>query len=298
MRKNASVSRSTFKALFRAFLSARIIQRWVKRLGPAKRRPPKISSQELLMGLVFHLLAGAGTLAEHVRDLTGKTISDSALSQRRANLPWIIFEMILEAALVPRAKPKEHPEAFYHGLLLCGLDGSRFSVANTPQIKESMSKADTRRHKAAFAKVGVAVLVELALHNPIGAAIGASDESEMVLARQLLDRLPENSLLISDRYYGVPLVLIDFKTIHKKGRREFLVRAKENLNRRVLECYGDGSALVEIQSEGKTLLVRPPSAVAATEDGRDHGSGAQGHEYLESGAVMDQPAGLEKVCCG
>jgi len=78
----------------------------------------------------------------------------------------------------------------------------------------------------------------------------------MVLARQLLDRLPENSLLISDRYYGVPLVLIDFKTIHKKGRREFLVRAKENLNRRVLECYGDGSALVEIQSEGKTLWVR------------------------------------------
>ena len=167
------------------------------------------------MGLVFHLLAGAGTLAEHVRDLTGKTISDSALSQRRANLPWIIFEMILDAALVPRAKAKEHPEAFYHGLRLCGLDGSRFSVANTPQIKERLSKADTRRHKAAFAKVGVAVLVELALHNPIGAAIGASDESEMVLARQLLDRLPEISLLISDRFYGVPLVLIDFKSTHK-----------------------------------------------------------------------------------
>jgi hypothetical protein len=129
-------------------------------------------------------------------------------------------------------------------------------VANTPQIKKRLSKADTRRHKAAFAKVGVAVLVELALHNPIGAAIGASDESEMVLARQLLDRLPENSLWISDRYYGVPLVLIDFKTIHKKRRREFLVRAKQNLKRRVLECYGDGSALVEIQSEGKTLLVR------------------------------------------
>jgi hypothetical protein len=256
MRKRTSISSATFKDLFRLFLPAKMIRRWVNRLGPAKRRPPKISTQELLMGLVFHLLAGAGTLAEHVRALTGQTISDSALSQRRANLPWIIFEMILEAALVLRAKPKEHPEAFYHGLLLCGLDGSRFSVANTPQIKAGMSKANTRRHKAAFAKVGVAVLVELALHNPIGAAIGASDESEMVLARQLLDRLPENSLLISDRYYGVPLVLIDFKTIHKEGRREFLVRAKENLKRQVLECYGDGSALVQIQSEGKTLLVR------------------------------------------
>lgn len=208
------------------------------------------------MSLVFHLLAGAGTLAGHVRDLTGKTISDSALSQRRLNLPWIIFEMILESALAPKAKLKEHPEAFYKGLRLCGLDGSRFSVANTPQIKAEMNKANTRRFKAAFAKVGVAVLVELGLHNPIAAAIGARDESEMVLARQLLDRLPENSLLVSDRYYGVAAVLIDFKQIHKEGWREFLVRCKDKLKSQVLESYADGSALVEIRSEKKTLRVR------------------------------------------
>ena len=164
--------------------------------------------------------------------------------------------MILGSALSPKAQIKKHPEAFYHGLRLCGLDGSRFSVANTPQVKETMAKAKTRRFQAAFAKVGVAVLVELGLHNPIGAAIGARDESEMVLARQLLDRLPEDSLLISDRYYGVPALLIEFREIHPKGGREFLVRAKSNLKRRVLECYPDGSALVEIRSGKRTLQVR------------------------------------------
>jgi hypothetical protein len=101
----------------------------------------------------------------------------------------------------------------------------------------------------------VAVLVELGLHNPIAAAIGASEESEMVLSRQLLDRLPENSLLISDRYYGVPVLLIEFKEIHPVGR-EFLVRVKSNLKRRVLEIYPDGSALVEIRAGKKKLLVR------------------------------------------
>jgi hypothetical protein len=256
MRKNASVSSSTFRQLFSLFLPARIIGRWFKLLGPAKRRPPKISARELIMGLVFHVLAGAGTLAEHVRELTGTAITDGALSQRRMDLPWVIFEMILEEALAPKAQPRQHPDAFYHGLLLCGLDGSRFSVANTPQVKASLSKANTRRLKAAFAKVGVAVLVELGLHNPIAAAIGPNDESEMALARQLLDRLPENSLLISDRYYGVPVLLIDFKEIHKDGQREFLVRAKSNLKRRVLESYADGSALVEIRSGKKTMLVR------------------------------------------
>ena len=255
MLRNASLPSSTFKELFRTFLPAKIIRRWFDLLGPAKRRPPKISAQELIMGLVFHVLAGAGTLAEHVRQLTRKTITDGALSQRRTSLAWQIFETILEAALRPKAQEKKHPEAFYHGLRLCGLDGSCFSVANTPQVKKSMRKAATRRHKAAFAKVGVAVLVELGLHNPIAAAIGPSGESEMVLSRQLLDRLPDQSLLISDRYYGVPVLLIDFKEIHPTGR-EFLVRAKSNLKRRVLETYPDGSALVEIRAGKKRLLVR------------------------------------------
>jgi hypothetical protein len=208
------------------------------------------------MGLVFHVLGGAGTLAEHVRQVTGKSITDGALSQRRTGLPWMIFEMIMEEGLTPKACPQTHPEAFYEGLRLCGLDGSRFSVANTPQVKENLSKANTRRLKAAFAKVGVAVLVELGLHNPIAAAIGPRDESEMVLSRQLLDRLPEKSLLISDRYYGQPAMLIEFRAIHPKGQREFLVRVKSNLKRRVLECYSDGSALVEIGSGKQTMFVR------------------------------------------
>jgi len=256
MRISASLSSSTFRGLFQRFLTRRVINRWFKLKGVAKRRPPKITSAQLVMGLVFHVMAGAGTLAEHMRELTGKSITDGALSQRRGDVPWMVFEMILEEALSPKAQPKEHPQAFYQGLRLCGLDGSRFSVANTPQIKESLSKAKARRHKAAFAKVGVAVLVELGLHNPIAAAIGPKEESEMVLARQLLDRLPQKSLLIGDRYYGQPAVLIEFRGLHPEGQREFLVRVKSNLKRRVLECYPDGSALVEIGSGKEKMLVR------------------------------------------
>jgi len=164
-----------------------------------------------------------------LKQLTGKTITDGALSQRRTQLQWQVFESLMEAALSPKAKVAKHPEAFYQGLRLCGLDGSRFSVANTPQVKAQMSKANSRRMKAAFAKVGVAVLVELGIHNPIAAAIGAREESEMVLAEQLIDRLPEKSLLISDRYYGVPKLLITFREIHPSGQREFLVRARGNI---------------------------------------------------------------------
>jgi hypothetical protein len=45
----------------------------------------------------------------------------------------------LSAALKPKADPARHPDAFYQGLRLCGIDGSTFSVANTPQIKKRMA---------------------------------------------------------------------------------------------------------------------------------------------------------------
>jgi hypothetical protein len=207
----------------------------------------------LICGLVFHVVAGKGTLAQHVKQLTGKDITDGALAQRRALLPVEIFERMMSAALKPKAEPARHAEAFYHGLRLCGIDGSTFSVTNTPQVKKRMRKARSRRGRAAFPKVGVAVLVELGLHNPLAAALGPNGESEMVLAKRLVSAQPEKSLLISDRYYGTPALLLDLPA---EGQRHFLVRVKANLKRRLLEVYPDGSALVEIGSGERTRQVR------------------------------------------
>ena len=256
MQKQTAPAGSIFKSLFRQLLPTRTIHALFDRHGPAQRRPPKLSPAELVMSLVFHFLAGAGTLSQHVRQLMRISITDSALAQRRALIPWSVFASLLAAALRPKADPRRHAEAFYQGLRLCGIDGSLYSVANTPQVKTQMRKAKTRRHKAAFAKVGVAVLVELGLHNPIAAAIGPKAESEMVLAKQLIDRLPEQSLWISDRYYGVPVLLIGLRKIHPAGGREFLVRVKRNLKSRPLATYADGSALVEIRAGKQKMQVR------------------------------------------
>jgi hypothetical protein len=212
-----------------------------------------ITAGELIQGLVFHVVAEAGTLAQHVKQLTGKDITDGALAQRRALLPPAVFEQIMNAALKPKAQQEKHPEAFHRGLRLCGVDGSLFSITNTPQVKKQMRKARSRRGRAAFPKVGVAVMVELGLHNPLAAALGAHGESEMVLAKQVLAAQPEQSLLISDRYYGVAELLV---SLPAQGERHFLVRVKKNLKRRLLKVHPDGSALVEIRSGQQRRLVR------------------------------------------
>ena len=253
MRNKTVVPGSTFKTLFRQVLSHQFIYGWLRACGVRRRRPPEVTADELICGLVFHAVAGKGTLAEHVKQLTGKDITDGALAQRRALLPLDIFQGMMSAALKAKADPAQHPDAFYQGLRLCGIDGSTFSVTNTPQVKKRMRKARSRRGRAAFPKVGVAVLVELGLHNPLAAALGSDGESEMVLAKRLVPAQPAKSLLISDRYYGIAALLVDLPA---EEQRHFLVRVKSNLKRRLLRVYPDGSALVEIRSGEKTRLVR------------------------------------------
>jgi hypothetical protein len=253
MRNKTAVPARTFRARFNELIPWRLIYVLFISCGVRRRRPPFITEVELIQGLVFHTVAEAGTLAQHVKQLTGKTITDGALAQRRALLPVEVFELMMRSALKPKASADQHPEAFYHGLRLCGVDGSLFSVTNTPQVKKQMRKARTRRGRAAFPKVGAVVMVELGLHNPLAAALGAQGESEMVLAKQVLSAQPAKSLLLGDRYYGVAAVLVNLSA---QEDRHFLVRVKTTLKRRVVEAYPDGSALVEIGSGKNKRLVR------------------------------------------
>jgi hypothetical protein len=253
MRNKPIVPCSNFRKIFRQAFSSQFIYALLRNCGVRFRRPAQVTADQLMCSLLFHAAAGPGTLAEHVKQLTGKDITDSALSQRRALWPVTIFEGMMSAALKPKANPAHHPDAFYQGLRLCGIDGSSFSVTNTPQIKKRMKKARTRRGRAAFPKVGVAVMVELGLHNPLAAALGPDGESEMVLAKRLVSMQPASSLLINDRYYGNAVLLVDLPA---EGQRHFLVRVKGNLKRRLLELHPDGSALVEIRSGKRTRLVR------------------------------------------
>src|SRR6266496_3058653 len=230
MRNKTDVRSASFKALFHQVISRQFIDQLLRVHGPRRRRPPTVGAADLICGLVFHVVAGKGKLAQHVKQFTDKDITDGALAQRRALLPLDIFQGMMSAALKPKANLARHPDAFYHGLRLCGIDGSTFSVTNTPQVKKRMSKARSRRGRAAFPKVGAAVMVELGLHNPLAAALGVKGESEMVLAKQVLLAQPAKSLLLSDRYYGVAEVLVGLSA---QEQRHFLVRVRKNLKRRL-----------------------------------------------------------------
>jgi hypothetical protein len=208
-------------------------------------RPPKLSVSQLVRALVFHVMSGAGTLVEHLAMLSGLEMSGSSASERRQALPWEVFVKILDLALSPLAQVSKHRQAFYHGLRLVAIDGTQFSLVNTPQILRVCTKAASRRLRAAFAKLNAVVMLEVGLHNPLAAAIDPA-RSEWALALGLIRKLPAQSLLLADRLYGCARFVWGLRQHCESVGSFFLVRARLQLQSTVVRRLTDGSALVRI----------------------------------------------------
>jgi hypothetical protein len=59
MRKKTVVPAATFKALFQELIPWSFIYALLRRCGGRRRCPPKITPSELILGLVFHVVAEA-----------------------------------------------------------------------------------------------------------------------------------------------------------------------------------------------------------------------------------------------
>lgn len=231
---------------------------FVEQQDPGRGPKPKLGAWELVTSLVYHVMNGTGILSQHVHQLLGVDIKDSSLSERRQRIGFEPFRWLMKNALRPLADQAHDKSAFYKGLRLCGIDGSRWSVTNTPQVIGAMTKATSRRFEAAFAKVQMCVLVELGIHNPLAAALGLKDEGEWTLAEELLESLPESSLLIVDRLYGCGKYVRELIEACRSRMSHLLVRARGNVKSHQVKTLRDGSCLVTIRPRGvkKPIKVR------------------------------------------
>jgi hypothetical protein len=255
-RKRASRRRPARPSPSRAeggFLTAwaDLVPNGIPTLPERRGRKPRVPLEQILQALTFHVMGGAGTLAEHFWELFQEPFADSSWGDRRRRLPWEVFADVMRRALRPIATRRHQPEAFWRGWRLLALDGTQYSLTNTPQVAATTTKARSRRGRAAFAKLGVAVLLEAAVHNPLAAAIARHGESELVLALRLLAQLPKTALLLADRLYGVPAVIVEVWAACRRVGSHFLVRMPRHLKARVIRTLPDGSRLVRLNLRDK-----------------------------------------------
>jgi hypothetical protein len=214
-------------------------------IGRRRGRKPRVPLAELVPALIFHVMQGPGTLAEHAAHLFDDTLVDSSWADRRARLPWAIFADLLRRTLRPRATQRQRA-AFWRGWRVVALDGTQFRLTNTPQIAAATTKARTRRGRAAFAKLTPTVLLEVGLHNPLAVGIGRHGESAWALAQRLLAQLPARALLLGDRLYGVAAFVAPAREACARVGSHFLLRAGRATKPRVVRRLADGSRLIQI----------------------------------------------------
>jgi len=199
----------------------------------------------------------AGTFAQHLLDLTGISKSQSTLSERRQALPWEIFDRLLGAALKVRSTRKKHPNSFYKKWRLMALDGTQYSLSNTPKNLQHGKARSTGGGLTGFVKLHVAVLLEVGLHNPVAAAVGRLGQSEWALALRLLSHLPKDTLLMADRLYGCGYFIW---SVVDNGSH-CLVRVRNQFKAQSIgEAFEDGSQLVEVPVRDRKV----PKKIIAT----------------------------------
>lgn len=219
---------------------------------PQRRgRRPRVPLSQVLPALVFHFMSAAGTLSEHFTQLFGASMADSSLSERRTRMPWEVFSELMRRSLRPLADATSQAGAFWREWRLVALDGTQFSLSNTPQIKAHVGKARSRRGRAAFAKITTGVLLEVGLHNPLAAAIGARGQSEWALALELLAHLPAGALLLADRLHGCAAFAAAAAAVCQRVGSHFLVRARSNVKVQVVQRFQDGSRRVRVPVRAK-----------------------------------------------
>ena len=236
---------STFVSVFDSMIQSSVLEALCDAHAPVPRTPPKLTASQVVTGLIYHQLQTSGTLAQNAFDLHQIGMSDAAFSQRRQGLPQELFDEIAGAALSPLADEQKHPDAFYKGLRLVGLDGSQCSVSNTPRLLAALPKAASRRLKAAFAKLQIVTLIELGLHNPLAAAVAGSGTGETTLAKKIWKHVPDGSLLIIDRGFGTTLTLDSAQQAWVGKQVEWLARIRKDIKTEIIERLSDGSVLVE-----------------------------------------------------
>jgi hypothetical protein len=173
-------------------------------------------------------------------------MSESISSQRRLHLLLELFEQIMDGALKPLADPKAQPECFFEGYRVLGVDGTLWSVGNTPTMIAQLPKVASRRLGASLARLKLVSVVELGNHGPVAAVAAPFRESEQVLAGKLWVRIPEHSLIIGDEFFGVPRTLLQATQAVHDRTISFLAEVRDNIKCQVLERLSDGSARIEV----------------------------------------------------
>ena len=189
--------------------------------------------------------------------------TSGALSYRRKQVGVLALRTLFRRAVHPLADAHT-PGAFAFGLRLLAVDGTLFTVADTPQNARTFGRPQQSHvaipvptHESTclspFPQVRCVSLIEVGTHVVLDAIVAPSPVSEICLAHPLLRRLPPDSLLLMDSGFRSACLL---ETAHLHGTH-VLTRLQVHDHETVSSRLCDGSYLVQVPRTSTRPLQQP-----------------------------------------
>jgi Insertion element 4 transposase N-terminal/Transposase DDE domain len=173
------------------------------------------------------------------------TVARSSVSQARERVGSEPMRWLFERCATAWSEPSAD-RCRWRGLRLYGIDGSTVRVPDTPENREVFGGQKSRDGTVSgYAMVRITVLMVLRSHMLAAANFGRYEGTyELEFAKPMCERLPDASLTVVDKgYFGAPLLL----GIERGQNRHWLTRARSNLKATLVERFGPGDELVEME---------------------------------------------------
>lgn len=168
--------------------------------------------------------------------------TDGPLYRARQNLGWAPLRWLRKHFLKPLASLGSDPYAFYQGLRLLAIDGTTFTVADTPANARTFGRANNQHGPGGYPLARAVALCEVGTHALLAWCIRSYRRSEGELARRLLGRVPGGTLLLADRNFHS----YEFWQAAKQGDYQLLLRVQKGPKFPIETVLPDGSYLSRV----------------------------------------------------
>jgi Insertion element 4 transposase N-terminal/Transposase DDE domain len=154
------------------------------------------AAYEEVFSVVAQGLAWAGGASQP------KPVSKSSISTLRTRTGSAPLRDLIRACCLPMADPLRQPQAFYRGLRLMAIDGSRIELADEADVVQAFGRPGSRTGEAGYPQAQCVVLAECATHAITAAELGPYRGDEWELCQWLLGALEPGMLLLADRGFN------------------------------------------------------------------------------------------------
>ena len=167
----------------------------------------------------------------------------SAVYRARQRLGWAPLRWLRQRVVRPLAALATDPSAFYQGRRLLALDGSTFTVADTPANERTFGRARNQYRQGGYPQARLVALCEVGTHALLDWVVRGYQRSEVALARRLLRRVWAGVLLLVDRNFHA----FTLWETARDGGYDLLLRVKNGPKFPVQTLLGDGSYLSTVR---------------------------------------------------